>query len=242
VTASPVLDDAVRHSLTGAHAEFALGGPPAWRYDPDVSVFGGVEGDGPEEWGALATLVGGHGIALFRVRPIEPPAGWTVPFRGTGYQLVLDHDAPVLDEPPAVDPPTGAAVTVRDLGAGDAAAMAELVSVAQPGPWRPRTVDLGGYVGVFHDDRLVAMAGQRFHPPGHCEVSAVATHPDARRRRYASYLTALVARRVQARGEVAFLHVASDNVTALPVYLGLGFQERAEATFALVVPPPAASN
>ena len=232
-----VLDDVVRHSLTGAHAALGEGAPPAWRYDSEVSVFAAIEDDSDRSWTALAALTGGHGTALFRARPIEPPRGWAVPFRGEGHQLVLDQPVPELPGPPPADRDSGAAVSVRDLGTDDVAAMLELVARAQPGPFRPRTIEFGGYLGIFHDDRLVAMAGQRFQPPGYCEVSAVATHPDARRRRYASFLTAEVARRIQARGDTAFLHVAVDNVTAIPVYLGLGFAERTLTTFAAVQPP-----
>ena len=65
--------------------------------------------------------------------------------------------------------------------------------LTEPGPFRPRTIDLGGFVGVFHGDELVAMAGQRLRPPGYCEVSSVCTHPDARRRGYAAFVSAHVA-------------------------------------------------
>jgi predicted GNAT family acetyltransferase len=236
-TGAHVLDDVVRHSLTGAHAALAEGAAPAWRYRSDVSVFAAIEDDSDRSWAALAELTDGHPAVLFRARAIEPPAGWTISFQGQGHQLVLDEPAPEVPPPPSVDPATGAEVSVRELGDADVPAMVALVFLTQPGPFRPRTIEFGGYLGVFHDDRLVAMAGQRFRPPGYTEVSAVATHPDARRRRYASFLTAEVAQRIQARGDTAFLHVATDNVTAIPVYLGLGFAERTLATFAVVHPP-----
>ena len=96
--------------------------------------------------------------------------------------------------------------------------------------------ELGGYFGIFHDRQLVAMAGQRFRPPGCCEISAVCTHPDARRRRYASIVTARVAEGIAERGETPFLHVAATNVAARPVYEQLGFTLRAEATFRALKP------
>jgi predicted GNAT family acetyltransferase len=115
---------------------------------------------------------------------------------------------------------------MRDLELTDVDAMVELVALTEPGPFRPRTIELGGYVGIFHDAALVAMAGQRFRPPGFCEVSAVCTHPDVRRRGYASIVSAAVATAIAARGETPFLHVASTNLTAVAVYEQLGFVTR----------------
>ena len=122
--------------------------------------------------------------------------------------MVLTGPLAATPELPAVDPTTGAAVTMRPLGDDDVDAMVALVALTEPGPFRPRTIELGGYVGIFHGTQLVAMAGQRLRPPGFREVSAVCTHPDARRRGYASIVTAEVSRGVLARGETPFLHVA----------------------------------
>ena len=115
--------------------------------------------------------------------------------------------------------------------------MLALVELTRPGPFAVRTVDLGGYVGVFDGDRLVAMAGQRLAPPGFREISAVCTHPDFRGRGLAAGLTALVARGILERGERPFLHHASDNDPARRVYETLGFQFRRQVVFAALGAP-----
>ena len=109
--------------------------------------------------------------------------------------------------------------------------MLALIELTEPGPFRPRTIELGGYVGIFHDDELVAMAGQRMHPPGYREISAVCTHPSARRRGYASILTAHVANEIAARGETPFLHLASGNDAARSTYEQIGFAVRTRVAF-----------
>jgi ribosomal protein S18 acetylase RimI-like enzyme len=100
-------------------------------------------------------------------------------------------------------------------------------------------VELGGYVGILHGRELVAMAGQRMRPEGFCEISAVCTDESARRRGYASVVTAAVARGIQERGETPFLNVRTDNAAAIPVYERLGFVLRAVTAFAVLRVPGA---
>jgi predicted GNAT family acetyltransferase len=133
----------------------------------------------------------------------------------------------VLRELAAIDVPDA-----RSLGPAHAPEMMALVELTRPGPFAMRTVELGGYVGVFDDGQLVAMAGERLHLPGFCEISAVCTRPDHRGRGLAAGLTALVARAIEARGERPFLHHASENHPARRVYESLGFEFRRTVGFA----------
>ena len=114
----------------------------------------------------------------------------------------------------------------------------ELVALAQPGPWRPRTIELGDYHGVFDGDRLVAMAGERQKVVGGTEVSAVCTHPDARRRGLGAGITARVVRGILDRGETPFLHHSDEN-PARTVYEALGFHLRRSVQLVIVRPPSA---
>ncbi|MGH9518070.1 MAG: GNAT family N-acetyltransferase, partial [Terriglobales bacterium] len=79
---------------------------------------------------------------------------------------------------------------------------------------------------IWRDGRLAAMAGERLHPPGFTEVSAVCTHPDFAGQGLAAALVTAAARRILARGEVPMLHVRSDNSRAIALYQRLGFRER----------------
>ncbi len=103
--------------------------------------------------------------------------------------------------------------------------MVALAELTEPGPFRERTIELGVFYGIFHGDRLVAMAGQRTHLPGHVEVSAVCTHPDARGRGYARQLISTVADEIREREKTPFLHSFTDNYPAIRVYESLGFIE-----------------
>jgi ribosomal protein S18 acetylase RimI-like enzyme len=215
-----LLDNAVWHSLAGAHQSFAEREGMAARYDPDVSLFGALGDETDDAWLDLEQVVGASGVAvLFRAEIPPLPKAWTRLDGGRGHQMVLD-------ELVAVEVPAA-----RDLGAGDVGEMLALVELTRPGPFALRTVELGDYVGVFDGDRLVAMAGQRLAPPGFREVSAVCTHPDFRGRGLAAGLTALVAQRILERGERPFLHHAADNDAARRVYEAIGFRFRRQVVF-----------
>ena len=215
-----LLDNAVWHSLAGAHQAFAQRNDGAARYDPEVSVFAALEHDTDDGWLDLAALVGGGTGALFRPDPPVTPAGWTILAEGVGHQMVLRGLAPA-------DAPIG----TRPLDRDDVGEMVALVELTRPGPFAIRTVDLGGYVGVFDGTTLIAMAGQRLAPTGYREISAVCTHPDHRGLGLAAGLCTVVAQRILERGERPFLHHAADNHPARRVYEMLGFEFRREVTW-----------
>jgi ribosomal protein S18 acetylase RimI-like enzyme len=221
------LDNPSWHALAGRQAAFAEGTGLARRYRPEVSVFAALADTSLAAWADLAELVGsGQDVVLNRNGSIEPPRGWTVLGAGSGYQMVLDG------EPAASDPGS-----IRDLGDDDVDEMVALVGLTEPGPFRPRTIELGGYRGIVEDGRLVAMAGQRVGLDGYTEISAVCTHPDARRRGLAAAVTAAVARGIRAEGRTPILHVAENNLAAKRVYDQLGFTVRMMLTFAALRTP-----
>jgi predicted GNAT family acetyltransferase len=102
----------------------------------------------------------------------------------------------------------------------------DLVAATRPGPFGSRTPLLGRYLGVWHEGRLVAMAGERLRVPGHVELSAICVHPEARGKHYAIALTRQLMRLAVEAGELPFLHVRPDNVGAIALYERLGFATR----------------
>jgi ribosomal protein S18 acetylase RimI-like enzyme len=216
-----VLDNPAWSALTGpqrAHGEVT--GAVA-HYHPDVSAFGAFGHDpGAADWSAMAELVGAGSVVITTGCTGAPPEDWVVEYDGTGVQLTGEGLAHL---PAPVAPPD---VEVVALGPEDAADMLELVALTRPGPFAPRTYELGGYVGIRRQDRLVAMAGERMRPVGWAEISAVATHPDHRRQGLGELMVRVVAEGVVARGEVPMLHAAADNTGAIRLYEAMGFTVR----------------
>ncbi len=217
-----LLDNATWHALTTRLAHAAERQGTAARFHHDAGIFCAVERWDATGWADLAGLVGPAGIAVFLQGEVpSTPDGWTELDRGPGLQMIL-RGAPG-------DAPIDAEVAIRPLDADDPVdvdAAVELVALTEPGPFRRGTLRLGGYLGAFRGDRLVAMAGERMQLPGWTEVSAVCTHPDWRGRGLAAALTAQVALGIQRRGDQVLLHVAADNLDAERVYRRLGFELR----------------
>jgi ribosomal protein S18 acetylase RimI-like enzyme len=224
------LDAPVWSGLTGPHAHLAERRGNVLRYPADVTFFLGMPPAPTErDWADAAALVGPGGLVPLAWLDVPAPEGWELEWAGSaGVQLVDDGvDAAPDDE------------AVR-LTAADVPEMLALVERTRPGPFLPRTVDLGSYLGVRDaDGTLLAMAGERLHPPGWTEISAVCTAPEARGRGLATRLVRAVAHGIRQRGETPFLHCAATNTGAIALYESLGFRRRRTVDFAAARVPAA---
>ncbi|MGW6442595.1 GNAT family N-acetyltransferase [Lentzea sp. NPDC055074] len=217
------LDHAAHSALTGPHAHFAEHKGNVLRYPSDMSPFVALPPEPTDaDWLDLAAAA-----PRSAVTGLEPPDGWQVDDRLPLLQYVSDGvaDAP---EPEAVR-----------LTTADVPEMIALAELTRPGPFLPRTIEMGTYLGVRREGRLVAMAGERLRVPGHTEISAVCTHPDARGQALGTRLLLAVAHGIRERGETPFLHVLKTNTGAVRLYEKLGFRLRLETELLIVTAPVA---
>ncbi|MFE3636181.1 GNAT family N-acetyltransferase [Streptomyces cellostaticus] len=220
------LDDPVGESLRGHHARLARRFGRAAGYLPDVATFCAVSADpDPAEWADLARLLGSGELADLFSRPVTPPPDWEPVFTLQGRRMTWSGTGP------AAIPDARTDAGVVELGPESVPEMLALVERTRPGPFRPRTPELGTYLGIRDGGRLVAMAGERLRPPGWTEISAVCTAPEARGRGHALRLIGALVARVVKRGERPFLHVAEANTGAIALYERLGFTSREHVTF-----------
>lgn len=228
------LDRPVWHSLTTHHRSFSEGGPLARRFLPDVTLFASPCDDTPAAWQAVTDLLRpGERAFLLQVNPVPLPRGLRVLKSAEGVQMVATRPlAAEADEPvPDRSAADGAIVSLGDHDAPDMLALAQLT---EPGPFMPRTHTMGSFIGVRHQGRLAAMAGERLRQPGHTEVSGVCTHPAHRGQGLARRLSATVAARIQARGDLPYLHAWASNTAAIALYQSLGFVVRTAVNVVVV--------
>ena len=223
--AEDVLDRAPWESLAGQHARFALRHGRAMRYQPDVAPFFAVDDEhDPAAWADAARLAeAGEVIAVPGVTTWT--AEWDL-FAQVDCVQMLGADVSPKPEPEAVP-----------LGPDDVPEMLDLVARAEPGPFLQRTVELGTYLGIRREGALVAMAGERMHPPGWTEISAVCTDPAHRGQGLAGRLVRGVAAGIAERNETPFLHASAKNENAIRLYRSLGFTQRRPMTFLVLQKP-----
>jgi predicted GNAT family acetyltransferase len=116
------------------------------------------------------------------------------------------------------------------LGSEHREPMRALAARVYPEFFRERTAELGTYVGILRENRLVAMAGERMAVPGAREISAVCTHPEFAGRGLARALLVALVNRHREAGLASLLHVSAGNEGATRLYEKLGFVHRTTLT------------
>lgn len=227
VVESPVpaiLDNIFWHALSGPQAVFAQGGGGARRFAPGFSPILGFADQAEPAFDDLAPFCA-SGESFYTDGWSGPaPAGWSVELESTMFKMRWMGELPARDDAPE-------AVPLTSPHAEQAMALAALT---KPGPFGPRTLELGDYFGLFDGARLIAMAGERAFAGGWREVSGICTHPDAQGRGLARRLTAKLIRRQLLRGETPFLHVMRANEGARALYRRMGFVDYRESVVRVV--------
>jgi predicted GNAT family acetyltransferase len=224
------LDNVIWKALTTRQAEFAESFNLARRFMPEVSPLAALTEPTSEGYESLAALLGARGtVGLFLEMPYQPRPGWSFVAGAPMPEMVYEDASAALFRSSSDSDPE-----IVELGAADSPDMMALTALTKPGPFNKRTHELGTYLGIRRDGKLVAMAGERLKVPGYTEVSAICTHPEHTGHGYARILTNEVVKRIRSRGETPYLHVREDNVRAVELYERLGFRQRVLLHFAVL--------
>jgi ribosomal protein S18 acetylase RimI-like enzyme len=171
-------------------------------------------------------LPAGRTVSTLVAKPFDLLENFELIFSLGLYQMICTNAKPYM----------GPEVAIQPLGFDHIPAMIALTALTKPGPFTQRTIEFGNYVGIFENEQLVAMAGQRLHLTHHTEISAVCTHPSFSGKGYAAMLVNHVLLQILRSGKSAFLHVRQDNQRAIDLYRGLGFEIRSDIYFAVIKP------
>ncbi len=214
------LDNPVYHALLTGDASKALGTAEIKYFEKEISPFVGFE-DGYsyiEGFNYLYNLFPGEREILYATRNrIDDPQGWRMIRQIAGSQFVL------AEKKSSGKLATGS-VRLVALTPQHADEMVSLAALTRPGPFNKRTIEFGNYFGIFENNKLVAMTGERLHIHNFTEVSAVCTHPEYLGKGYASLLLEHQVDLILASGQTPILHVKADNERAIFLYEKLGFK------------------
>jgi len=152
---------------------------------------------------------------------IKESKGWDLLVAITGLQFVFVDDKDF-------DEDFSKLVALKKENAEE---MVQLAALTRPGPFNSRTIEFGHYFGIFQNNRLAAMTGQRLHVGNFTEVSAVCTHPDFLGKGFAGLLIKHQINLIRSQGQIPFLHVREDNERAIAIYERLGFEVRSPMNF-----------
>ncbi len=220
------LDNLIWNSLTSNHRHLGIIGEKAAIYDPQVSLLVGLKENTNEAWSELAELVPPGVPKAIGFKPPKNHQDWTLVREANANQMIIEK------------PITFKEMQFETLTASDVPQMMELMKLTEAAPFEQRTIAMGKYIGYKVDGKLVAMGGERAHPVGFVEISAIGTHPDFRRRGIGTAITGTLTNDIIERGEVPFLHVWAGNEPAFKCYKRLGYVTRIIAPVYFVMKPP----
>ncbi|SDX66724.1 GNAT family N-acetyltransferase [Flavobacterium degerlachei] len=210
------LDNPVWYSLAESHKELGLIYNKTHFYDPEYCAFGAFDEkpNNAEDLIAYAKLV--PSFFIFGKKPNIPNSLQLKEELICLQMIVRDRIIiPYKDE-------------IVKLEERHREVLLGLVKIVYPEYFKSKTADLGNYYGIFKDNQLVAITGERMQTEGFTEVSAVITHPQHTGQGYAKQLVAHTANAILAQNKSPFLHVAKANIGAVKLYEKLGFETRRE--------------
>ena len=213
------LDNPVWFSLSETHNGFSINYDHLKCYDPAICPFGGFinatniskQLDEYAQTCAEFFIVGN--IPAFN-------KGLVLKKELVCLQMVLDHNIEIKIRE-----------NIVKLNSNYEEDLFRLVNLVQPGYFKNKTSLLGDYYGIFINDDLVAVTGERMKMNGFTELSAIVTHPDHTGKGYAKQLIAYVANNIFLQNKIPYLHVAETNLKAIGLYQQSGFSTRRKISF-----------
>ena len=213
------LDNPVWNAVSEVHSKFAIDYKGTKFYNPDYCPFGGfIDLENTKE----ATFQYSSLTDSFFVVGDRPslPDSLKIANELVCLQMIISQKIELLID-----------VEIVQLTESHNKALCNLVNLVQPGYFKNKTPLLGNYFGIFKNQQLIAITGERIKMNDFTEVSAIITHPDHTGKGYAKQLIAHVVNRIFDQNKTPFLHVVESNIGAIKLYEKLGFVTRRKMSF-----------
>lgn len=217
-----LLNNPVFYALQSGDAHLGAGTENVKYFDEEVSPFAGFQENYKKGFDEVYTLLPAGRNILYATRNIiKEPEGWQLKREITGLQFVFTGKAVAIDH----------SIKLVLLENKHVEEMKALATLTKPGPFSKRTIEFGHYYGIFDNDMLVSMTGQRLHVFNYTEVSAVCTHPNYLGKGFAAILIKHQLDIICKSDQIPFLHVRDDNERAIALYENLGFRRNGPMNF-----------
>ena len=214
------LDNPIWASLRSRHRHLAHGGENALAFLPAYAPFVGVGGNEVDTSELRSVIPDGACAYLLGIAPRVFHCNWRLESFQPLAQMTCRAILPILDGPEIIQ-----------LDHAHRADVLALTTLVYPHYFRERTMDLGRYLGIYHNGKLAAMIGERLATDQAQEISAICTHPDFAGRGYARRLLAFLTNDIVRADRSPFLHVSHDNARAKRLYEELGYSVRRDIGF-----------
>lgn len=213
------LDNPVWYSLSETQKHHALDFGNIKFYNPEYAPFGAFEND-TNDIEAISKYSKFIDAFLIVGKKPQLPSDVYLKSELVGLQMILEQNIQLdIKE------------TIVKLNKSHLNEVLRLVHLVYPEYFKNRTFFMGNYYGIFKNQKLVAITGERMQMDDFIEVSAVITHPDHTRKGYSKQLITHTVNSIYSQGKIPFLHVAESNVGPIKLYEILGFKTRRKMSF-----------
>ena len=215
-----ILDNMIWNAITTGNNDIAIINGDVGCYLPDIAPFAGMKNFNDVNLKKLYEFIPpNRNVAISSLHKMDHDENkWKLIQPMDVTQMVYEHTVNTFT--------TKNSSLIVPLSEEHVPQMMELTALTKPGPFLQQTIRFKNYFGIFIEDRLAAMTGQRMHPLPYMEVSAVCTHPHFRGMGYAKTLMLHVMKIILDNSFTPFLHVLSNNSNAIELYKTIGFKTR----------------
>ena len=214
-----VLDNPVWFALTEMHHKHCIDYGNVKFYQTDFTPFGAFinNEDTTDAIEKHSKLI--KDFFIVGKKP-KTPSTFKPPIRYVGLQMILYSkiDFPITEH-------------IIELNETHYQDLLGLIKEVYPEYFKEKTNTLGRYYGVYENQRLVAITGERMQTNNFTEISAVITHPDFSGKGYAKQLITHTSNKIFDKNKTPILHVDETNLGPINLYKKLGFITRRKLEF-----------
>lgn len=213
ITLENKLKNPVWYSLQETHKKFAIEYDGVQFYNPKINNFGAFFDDTKT---AKASFDYSNKTENFffvseKQTPIIDSEKVILQKKINGCQMVLNNlvDVNITEE----------IVLLTDKNIDE---VYHLIWLVMPGFYQKEGFKMGNFYGIYKDNKLVSITGQRMQTDDFIELSSVVTHPEYKKKGFAKQLIYHTTKAILKENKLPILHTNKGNM-AIDIYSNLGF-------------------